>query len=161
MFPLLHWHTRFSDSICLSLYFSLFSFLFSIPLMSCTPPFRPFYLQTLPISFPLSLAAYSSYTLSSLCNLAFPCPLLAPLSNIFLALSLPLSVRSIIIVTKRKHLSTSGFIYHYEYDHEVMIISLEALFFFITIYCYTPTFYTTSPSEFFHSTLQTILKSNT
>jgi hypothetical protein len=131
MFPLLHWHTRFSDSISLSISFFLFSFLFSIPLVSCTPPFRPFCLQTLPCSFPLSLSAYSSCTLSSLCNLAFPCPLLAPLSNIFLALSLPLSVRSLIIVTKRKHLSTSGFIYHYEYDHEVMIISLEALFFLL------------------------------
>jgi hypothetical protein len=63
----------------------LFSFLFSILLVSCTPTFRPFCLQTLPFSFPLSLSAYSSGTLSSLCNLAFPCPLLAPLSNIFLA----------------------------------------------------------------------------
>jgi hypothetical protein len=133
MFPLHHWHTRFSDSISLSLSFFLFSFLFSIPLVSCTPPFRPFCLQTLPCSFPFSLSAYSSCTLSSLCNLAFPCPLLAPLSNIFLALSLPLAVRSIIIVTKRKHLSTSRFIYHYEYDHEVMIISLEALFFYYNL----------------------------
>jgi hypothetical protein len=38
-------------------------------------------LQTLPLSFPLSLSAYSSYTLSSLCNLAFPSSLLVPLST--------------------------------------------------------------------------------
>jgi hypothetical protein len=89
--PLLHWHTRFSDSISLSPsspYFFLFSI---IPLVFCTLPFHPFCVQTLPLSFPLSLWAY----LSSLCNLAFLCPLLAPLSNIFLPLSLPLLVPSI------------------------------------------------------------------
>jgi hypothetical protein len=55
-----------------------FSFLSSISLISCILPFHPFSLQTLPVS----------YTLPSLCNLAFLCPLLAPLSNIFFALSL-------------------------------------------------------------------------
>jgi hypothetical protein len=49
----------------------------------CTLLFHPFCLQTLPLSFPLSLSAYY-----------FSCtlPSLAPLSNIFLALSLPLLV---------------------------------------------------------------------
>jgi hypothetical protein len=79
IFPLLHWHTRFS---------CFFSFLFSIPLVSDTLPFHPFFIQTLPLSLPLSLLTYSSYTLSSLCNLAFLCPLVAPRSNIFLVLSL-------------------------------------------------------------------------
>jgi hypothetical protein len=80
IFPLLHWHTGFSDNI------SLF-FLSSIPLVSCTLPFHSFCLQTLPLFFPLSLSAYSSYILRSLCNVAFLCPLLAPFSNIFFALS--------------------------------------------------------------------------
>jgi hypothetical protein len=51
--------------------------------------------STLPLSFPLSLSAYSSYTISSLCNLVFLCPLLAPISNISLALNLPSLVPSI------------------------------------------------------------------
>jgi hypothetical protein len=72
-----------------------FSFHSSIPLVSCTLSFHPFCPQTLPLSFTLSFSAYSSYTLPSLCNLTFLCPLLAPLSNIFLALFLPLLVPSI------------------------------------------------------------------
>jgi hypothetical protein len=52
-----------------------FSFLSSIPLVSGTLLFHSFFLKTLPFSFPLSLSTYSSYTLSSLCNLAFLCPL--------------------------------------------------------------------------------------
>jgi hypothetical protein len=73
-----------------------FPFLSSIPLLSCTLPFHPFCLQTLPLSFPLSLSACSSYIFLSLCYLAFLCPLLAPLSNIFPALSLPSLVLSIL-----------------------------------------------------------------
>jgi hypothetical protein len=92
MFPLLHWHTRSCDSISFSPSSPCsFSFLSSIPLVFGTLPFHPFYLQTLPLSFPLSLSPCSSFTL----NLAFLCPLLAPISNIFLALSLPLLVPSI------------------------------------------------------------------
>jgi hypothetical protein len=79
IFPLLHWLTRFSASINLSPSPSSFSFLSSI--RSCTLPFHPFCLQTLPFSFPLSLSAYSSCTLPSLCNLAFLSPLLAPFSD--------------------------------------------------------------------------------
>jgi hypothetical protein len=41
------------------------SLLSSIPLVSCTLPFHPFFLQILPLSFPHSLSAHSSYTLSS------------------------------------------------------------------------------------------------
>jgi hypothetical protein len=59
IFSLLHWHTRFSD-ISLSPSSPYFFFLSSIPLVSCTFPFYPFCLQTLPLSFPLSLSAYSS-----------------------------------------------------------------------------------------------------
>jgi hypothetical protein len=72
----------------LSFFSSFFSFLPSIPSVSCTLLFHPFCLQTLPLSFPLLLSAYSSYTPPSLCNLEFLCPLLAFLSNIFLVLSL-------------------------------------------------------------------------
>jgi hypothetical protein len=70
IFPFLHWHTRFSDSISLSLcFFSvLFSFLSSFRLVSCTFPFHRFCLQTLAFSFPLSLSAFSSYILPSLCK---------------------------------------------------------------------------------------------
>jgi hypothetical protein len=73
-----------------------FSFLSSIRLVSYTLPFHPFCFETLPLYFPLSLSPYSSCTLSSLCNLAFLCPFLASLSNIFLALSLPRLVSSIL-----------------------------------------------------------------
>jgi hypothetical protein len=87
--PLLHWHTRSSGSSSLFPSFPcFFSFLFSIPSVSCTLPFHPFCPQTLPFSFLLSLSACSSYTLPSLCNLAFLCSFLPPLSNIFLAHSL-------------------------------------------------------------------------
>jgi hypothetical protein len=65
IFPLLHWHIRFSDNISFSSP-CFFSFLSSITLVSCIHPLHPFCLQTLPISFPLSLSAYSSYTLPSL-----------------------------------------------------------------------------------------------
>jgi hypothetical protein len=58
MFPLLHWNTCFSDSISLSL-FLLRVFFSSIRLVSCTSPFHPFCLQTLP----LSLSSYYSHTL--------------------------------------------------------------------------------------------------
>jgi hypothetical protein len=70
IFPFLHWHTRFSDSISPSLcFFSvLFSFLSSFRLVSCTFPFHRFCLQTLSFSFPLSLSAFSSYILPSLCK---------------------------------------------------------------------------------------------
>jgi hypothetical protein len=81
---------RFFDSlpssllVCVILYIRPSSFfLSSIPLVYGTLP------------FPLSLSACSSFTLPSLCNLAFLCPLLAPISNIFLALFLPLLVPSI------------------------------------------------------------------
>jgi hypothetical protein len=90
IFLLLHCHNRFSLS-----FFSVFFFIASIPLVFCTLPFHTFFIQTLPLSFPLSLSACSFYTLPSLCNLTFLCRLLAPLSNIFLALSLPLLVPSI------------------------------------------------------------------
>jgi hypothetical protein len=92
IFPLLHWHTRSSGSISLSLL--LLFFFFSLQHSVSTLPFHPFYLQTLPLSFLLSLSAYSSYILSSLGNLAFLCPLLASLSNIFLALSLSYSLKT-------------------------------------------------------------------
>jgi hypothetical protein len=48
-------------------------------------------------SIPLALFPHyvTSCTLPTLCNLAFLCSLLAPLSNIFLALSLPLLIPSI------------------------------------------------------------------
>jgi hypothetical protein len=75
IFPLLHRRTRSSDSISLSpssLCFLLFLLHSSLPSIC---------LQTLPLSFQLSLSAYSSYTLSSLCNLAFPSSLLVPLST--------------------------------------------------------------------------------
>jgi hypothetical protein len=72
IFPLLHWHTRSSGSNYLSPSSPCsFSFLSNIPLVSCTLPCHPFCLQILPLSFPLSLSAYSSCTLPSLCNLAF------------------------------------------------------------------------------------------
>jgi hypothetical protein len=67
IFPLLHWHTGFSNRISLS-------------------PSSPYF-------FILSHSRFHSHSSPSLlCNLAFLCPLLAPLSNIFLALSLPLLV---------------------------------------------------------------------
>jgi hypothetical protein len=72
-----------------------FSFLYSTQSVSCTLPFRPFCPRTLPLSFPLSLSACSSCTLPSLCTLVFLCPLLAPISNISLALSPPPPVTSI------------------------------------------------------------------
>jgi hypothetical protein len=88
-FALLHWHTGSCGSTCLSPSSPCsFSFFSSIPLVSCNLPFHPICPQTLPLSFPLSLSACSSCTLPSLCNLAFLYPLLAPTSNIFLALSL-------------------------------------------------------------------------
>jgi hypothetical protein len=59
-------------------------------------------------SFPFSLSVYSSYTLLSLCNLAFLCPLLALISNILLALSLPPLVPSI----ARSLPCTSAALYH-------------------------------------------------
>jgi hypothetical protein len=68
-----------------------FSFLSSIPSVFCTLLFYPFCLQI----FPLSLSAYSSYTLLALNNRALLCPLLPFLSNIFLPLFLPLLVPSI------------------------------------------------------------------
>jgi hypothetical protein len=57
----------------------------------CTLPFHSFCPQTLPLSFPLSLSAYSSCALPSLCNLAFLCPLLAPISNIYFSWTLSTS----------------------------------------------------------------------
>jgi hypothetical protein len=64
IFPLFHRHTRSSDSISFSPSSPCsFYFLSSIPLVSCPLPFHPFCLQTLPLSFPLSLSAYSSLTL--------------------------------------------------------------------------------------------------
>jgi hypothetical protein len=96
IFPLLHWHTRSSGSTFLSPSSPCScSFLFSIPSVSCTFSFHLFCPQTLPLSFPLSLSPYSSYTLPSLCKLTLLCSLLAPISNIFLALSLPPLVPSI------------------------------------------------------------------
>jgi hypothetical protein len=94
IFRLIHWHICSSGSTSLSSPCS-FSFLSSIPSVSCTLPFHPFCLQTSQLSFPLSLSACSSCTLPSPWTLVFLCPLLALLSNIFLALSLPLPVPSI------------------------------------------------------------------
>jgi hypothetical protein len=82
----------------------LSGFFYSLPSFLLVCVFLPFtQLYTHPFSFcsqsfhffTLSLSAYSSCTLPSLCNLAFLCPFLAPLSNIFLALSLPSPVPSI------------------------------------------------------------------
>jgi hypothetical protein len=60
IFPLLHCHTRSSGSTSSSP--CSFSFLYSIPSVSYTLPYHPFCPQTLPLSFPLSLSAYSSWT---------------------------------------------------------------------------------------------------
>jgi hypothetical protein len=82
-------------------YFSLslsslfFSFFCNTQTVSCTLPFRPFCPRTLPLSFPLSISACSSCTLPSLCTPVFLCPLLAPISNIFHAVSPPPLVPSI------------------------------------------------------------------
>jgi hypothetical protein len=64
--------------------------LLRVPLVYCTLPFHPFYLQTLLLSFLLSLSAYYSCTRPSLCNLR-----LSVHSHISLVLSLPLLVPSI------------------------------------------------------------------
>jgi hypothetical protein len=45
-------------------------FLSSIPSVSCTLLFHPFCLQTLPLSFSLSLSAYSFCTLHTFCEIA-------------------------------------------------------------------------------------------
>jgi hypothetical protein len=96
-----HFFTGIPVSLVVGTYFSFsffsmfFFFLSSIPLVSCTLTFYPFCPQALPLSFPLSISSYSSCTFPSLCNLAFLSPLLAPLSNIFLAVSLALLVPSI------------------------------------------------------------------
>jgi hypothetical protein len=80
IFPLFHWHIRSSGSNSfLPSSPCSFSFLFSIASVSSTLPFHPFCL-----SFPPSFSAYSSCTMF----LAFFCPLLAPISNIFLGLYL-------------------------------------------------------------------------
>jgi hypothetical protein len=62
IFPRLHWHTRFSSISLSPSSPCFFSFLSSITLVSCTLPFDPFCLQILPLSFPLSLSAYSLHS---------------------------------------------------------------------------------------------------
>jgi hypothetical protein len=84
------WYISFSPSSPCS-----FSFLSNIPSVSCSLPFHPLCPQILPLFFPISISPYSSCTLPSLCNMAFLYPLLTPISNIFLALSLPPLVPSI------------------------------------------------------------------
>jgi hypothetical protein len=65
IFPLLHWHTRFSNNISLSPSSAcFFSFLSSNPLVSCTLPFHLFCFHTFPLSFPLSRTTCSSLALS-------------------------------------------------------------------------------------------------
>jgi hypothetical protein len=88
----------------LSLSTSSPSFLYSTQTVSCTLSFRPFCPRTLPLSFPLSFSVSSSCSLPSLFTLVFLCPLLAPISNISLALSPPPSVPSI----PRSQLRTSA-----------------------------------------------------
>jgi hypothetical protein len=53
----------------------VFLSLLLLRVVSCTLSFHPFCLQTLPLAFLLSPSPYSSYTLPSLSNLAFLCPL--------------------------------------------------------------------------------------
>jgi hypothetical protein len=78
-----HWHTRsFCGTSFSHSHPSSFSFLYSTQTVSCTLPFRPLCPRSLPLSFPLSLSAYSSCTLPLLGTLVFLC-LLHP-SQIFL-----------------------------------------------------------------------------
>jgi hypothetical protein len=122
IFPHLHWHTRSSGSISPLSPSSpcSFTFLSSIPLVSGTLPFHSFCPQTLPLSFPRSLSANSSCTLPKLYNLAFLCPLLAPISNIFHALSLPSVIPSI----PRPLPRTS--VYSLSYPQNIIILLLTA-----------------------------------
>jgi hypothetical protein len=103
-----HWHTRsFCGTSFSHSHPSSFSFLYSTQTVSCTLPFRPLCPRSLPLSFPLSLSAYSSCTLPLLGTLVFLCLLLTPISNISLAHSPPPPVPSI----SRSVLRTSA-LYH-------------------------------------------------
>jgi hypothetical protein len=88
-FPLLHWHTRFSDSFSLSPSFFpvFFFFLFSIPVVSCTSSLPYILSSNFAALFPAFTISLFPNTLPSLCDLAFLCLLLAPLSNIFFSIS--------------------------------------------------------------------------
>jgi hypothetical protein len=56
------------------------------------------------------------------------------------------------LIKKRGHAIQAGFIYHYGYFNQVMIIPLKALFTSTFIFLYAQ-FYTTSRSVFVHTTL--------
>jgi hypothetical protein len=75
--------------VCVFVPFTQVHFLSSIFLLLLIFPLLHWHTH---FSGSISLSAYSAYTLPSLCNLGFLCPLLAPLSNIFLTISLPLLV---------------------------------------------------------------------
>jgi hypothetical protein len=121
-------------------YFSLspsqpyyFSFLYSTQSVSCTLPFRPFCPRTLPLSFPLSLSACFSCTLPSLCTLVFLCPLLAPISNISLALSSPPLVPSIprsLLRTSTRSLSLYHALEHHHSPPELTSLLYYTVSFF-------------------------------
>jgi hypothetical protein len=106
--PILHWHTRSSGSNNLSPSSPCsFSFLSSIPLVSCTLPFHPFCLQTLPLSFPLSLSAYSS-SLTRYVTWRFSLPLLVPQISALHIIILPLKTP-----IPKTHLTTLFAFLHY------------------------------------------------